>query len=256
MLPRELFEKGLIWAAETTAADKGAAVPASTTSSQALKSVPFGVDEIDSLLPHCGLARGGIHEFFPISEKAAAGSSLYTIPAIVAAHAHRPLSHCAWIGKECWPTPFLLEQIKKGLSDAALFADDESLNKKLLATESALRAPGMAAVVAGCKQLRFATTRRLALAAEEGQTIGIIVRAKTGLATPSCALSRWLIAPEKSPTEFPRWKLSLISCKGQQPPISEWVVELAGHETLSLRIPSGLAERPQERRNAGGRHAA
>ncbi|NDC37788.1 MAG: hypothetical protein EBZ48_07015, partial [Proteobacteria bacterium] len=101
-----------------------------------------------------------------------------------------------WIGKSCWPTPHLLAQASHSgvnLLSRSLFIDSPDTKTKLWAIDAALRSPGVFGVVAQCTRLSTTMSRRFALAAAHGGTIGCIVRPEGELSLPSAAMSRWKV---------------------------------------------------------------
>lgn len=285
----ELFEKGLLWFAAPPHSASGAnPKPVSALASQTRETlsfsahslprsqapispvVSFGLEAMDHELPGTGLRYAAIHEFFTSTESKVASKTTpeflpCSIPAILAARAWLQggrIGYLVWIGKRCWPAPFLLAQIERtyfAAEDAAnpedtqpaasllahsLFTDPPQRKLALWAIETALRSPGVCTVIAACDTLRFALSQRLALAAEEGHTFGLLLRPKKDLRTPSAAHTRWLLSHSPSAqSRFPRWNLELVRCKGRQPRVSSWVVEVQDEETISLHIPALVASR-------------
>ena len=159
-----------------------------------------------------------------------------------------------WIGKNCWPTPHLLAQASHSgvnLLSRSLFIDPPDTKTKLWAIDAALRSSGVLGVIAQCSRLSTTMSRRFALAAAHGGTIGFIVRPEKELALPSAAMSRWrvratpnclssdILAPFLS---HPRWEVALLKCKGSfilpaTLPV-RWFVEVCNE--ISLSFPAEL----------------
>ena len=233
--------------------------------------VHTGVNEIDEALPAGGFTNNAIHEFFPAGWKKGSSSEAEVqpaclLPAILAAEAWRMkggAGQIVWIGKSCWPSPFLLEKLNrhvaknspaasslerqdKDLLASCLFTDPPDKKLKLWAIETALRSKGVAAVVAGCETLRFTLSRRFTLAAETGGTLGLFIRPPRDRSTASAALTRWQIRPAPSPGTFPRFELEIFKCKGRQPSVNSWVIEANDGQGISLHIPSDVVNRHAE----------
>jgi hypothetical protein len=287
----QLLENGQVWLAETQAwsASKLPKV------FQTLQKFPagdlqlcakFGVPEIDDILPNQGLRYGAIHEFFSINKIENSDLEKYpicTLPSLIAGSVFEQSSvfkqsqtnqsraaprYTIWIGRESWPSPFLLKKIAaascaqnliQDFIEFCIFTDPLDLKTKLWAIEAALKTPGIGTVITSLENLRFTLSRRLALAAEEGNSLGIFLRKKKDLKTPGAALTRWGISVEPSTSGSPRWKLELLKCKGKQPAVTEWLVELRDEKAISLHIPSGVVDksvlpavsRPERRQLAG-----
>ena len=116
------------------------------------------------------------------------------------------------------------------------------------AMEEGLRCGALAAVLAEVGGIAFTASRRLALAAAEGGTPGLLLR-HDGLGPASAALTRWRVAAlpggadpfdEDAPGP-PRWRLELARCRGGRPATCdvEW-----NRETGDFRLAAALADRP------------
>ena len=116
------------------------------------------------------------------------------------------------------------------------------------AMEEGLRCGALAAVLAEVGGIAFTASRRLALAAAEGGTPGLLLR-HDGLSPASAAQTRWRVAAlpggadpfdEDAPGP-PRWRLELARCRGGRPATCdvEW-----NRETGDFRLAAALADRP------------
>lgn len=284
-----LIRRGELWLAADSA--EVGVLGATPQANVPVASVPFNLAQIDSYLPARGLSRGAIHqwslaghppEFVPCALLAllARNSIADNGAAPTADHGGQTQfnKYLLWIGRQCWPTPFLLNQLMKfkifdtrgllkerSLLAHCLFIDPPTTQLKIWAIETALASPAVATVIAhgDCYAKRL-TARRFALAAKRGGTLGLFsVSGKNPAATaPSAAcsfLSRWSIAPLLSPTPFPRWQLTLLRYRGRALQ-NRWEVELGSAEfrydlqtilqsgvtnaeSISLRIPSSVVSR-------------
>ncbi len=118
----------------------------------------------------------------------------------------------------------------------------------LWAAEEGLRCGALAAVLADLDGADFTASRRLSLAAEEGQTPALMLR-DDRLGPASAAASRWRIAAlPGTPDPFdarapgnPRWALELVRCRGGRPMTCkvEW-----NRETGAFGLAAALADRP------------
>lgn len=269
-----IFKNGLVWLAEGSEADVATLPPLSTS---VKNTAQFGLDAIDAQFPLGGLPTGAVHEWvssrdiFPCSILALlAGNvlrkSLSLVPRGMSAAwsgtsaAGEAKKFVVWIGRDIWPTPYLLEQtmyitmqegarsVSKSLLPHCLFIDPPHDKLKLWAIELALRSPAVAAVIADCKKLSFPISRKFSLAARAGNALGLLIRDQKAFNAPSAAASRWLIEPHVSASPSPCMQLKLIKCKGAQPKITSWVVELREgicayepeQQTLSLHVSSAV----------------
>lgn len=218
------------------------------------EALPFGVTEIDGHLPRGGLVTGAVHEILdddlrkPLQDSDK--PSKYSLKAkhedgfrgavtgFAAALAGKAQSVRAapvvWIAprlsyRESLYGPGLLEF---GLDPADLIAvripaGSEFAATALWAMEEALRAPAVGLVCAEIEEMNLTASRRLQLAAEAGNGLGLLLRrAPRGAALPPTAsVSRWRVSSlpgspadehERLPGR-PRWKAELLRARGGRP---------------------------------------
>ncbi|MFO0874641.1 MAG: hypothetical protein U0575_11820 [Phycisphaerales bacterium] len=108
----------------------------------------------------------------------------------------------------------IAERIRAGGSNASGFGAHEP-DARLWAIDLALRCTGVALVVADGRGLDMAATRRLQLAAEAGQTVGLLARAPDERATLSAAATRWLVRPAGLHPPLPRPTASISQPSGR-----------------------------------------
>ncbi len=240
--------------------------PLPSPSEKATHGTPgiFGIPEIDFSLGEVGLPFGAVHEWFLqyfFSSPSASTSSWYpplTIIASVVKNTHRSLqqgpqqnSSLVWVGKKCWPTAQLLGGDNSSLSKHSLFLDPLNDEQRLWTIIQALRSPAISTVIADGSGFNITATRRLQLAARDGDTLGLILRPPHEMRCLSGAMSRWEVAAVPSPTIWPRWSLKLLRYKGMQPQVSafrSWIIEYSqefGDEESSFRIPADVVYRSQ-----------
>ena len=196
--------------------------------------LPFGITAVDLHLPGGGLALGAVHEIAgagPEVEQAAA-------PALFAAGllARRP-GPVLWIlGKQ--------DLFTAGLAGAGLdprrLVLVQARQDALLAMEEGLRHPDLAGVVCELEgKLDLVASRRLQLAAEASDVLGLVLRRSRrfndpALTAPTAASSRWRVSGTPSPPPLahapdvpgvgrPLWHLELLRCRGAAP--ATWTVE-------------------------------
>ncbi len=257
-----LIAKGEVWLGS------GTNKPFLQSQIQECSVTSFGVDEIDSALPYGGLPEGSINEFFSTTVEGITELPL-TIPTIFArrvlenyrkrsrttwsvseeysrtSETKESLSHSSvWIGKKCWPTPFLLP---KSSLMRCIFIDPPSPELSLWSLETALRSPSVACVIADCPSFSLTTFRRFQFAARVSKATVFLLRHEKDLNTPSCAYSQWRITPSPSSEELPAWELSLLKVKGGTSNISSWIVCAESlyeqGEKISIRILPQLVDR-------------
>ena len=217
--------------------------------------------EIDSALAHGGLKRGALHEFFSKDKDIQIPLSILSLLAIKSFASLKQDSgkYILWIGKNCWPAPHFLKTLSNSSSflDRCLFIDPKSEKQALWAIESALRSSSIIAVISKIRSLSFLNSRRLALAAEKGNSLGLFVRNFKESSYPSAAMTRWLV--EASPSSGtvnpgavnsgavnpisinPCFQLTLLKQKGGPLLPENWILEVAKDGSkVSTRIFSGM----------------
>lgn len=287
---KQLFESGLVWHAANSAGDD-----ARDSSKGALRAC-FGIESIDQNIVGGGLCCGALHEWFPIGTFfPPCGVITLLITNALQTMSRQPLierrpidqfdqrsldhghidhghidpghidpghidhSHngCTklllWIGARLRPTPFLLD----ALHSISLFIDPPDRCSLLWTVETALRSPAVAAVIADLPILSFAGSRRLARAAQQGDTLGFLIRSGDERKIPTAAATRWSIAPRSNPhssdvaraqlsaaapasdaapgQSIARWEIALLKQKGAATPLQPWIVEL-NLDDLSLSL--------------------
>lgn len=109
--------------------------------------------------------------------------------------------------RELYPAGWPLDLSRVVLLRPANDADE------LWACDQALRCVGVGAVVVRIERLDPHDFRRLQLAAEEGRTLGLLVRPAGECGHPSWADIRWLVEPRPSPGRR-RLHATLLRCRG------------------------------------------
>ena len=231
--------------------------------------LPFGVAEIDRVLPGGGLALGAVHEITGAGGDeedgaAAAGFAAGILARLGPKDGTGPVLWCLRRPDLYGPglmahglDPARLVLVEARRDDAILWAVEEGLRSGLTPGLT----PGLSAVVGEVGQLPMVAGRRLQLAAERSGVTALLLRrwrnaaeAAAGRDQPSAALTRWRVAVLPSiPSSLgagkgwgpgigrPCWRVALLRCRGGEP--DAWDVEVAdatGHVSLSAE----LADRP------------
>ncbi len=204
--------------------------------------VPWGLEEIDGVLPARGLSAGAIHE---LTGDGRGGHGLPPLTAMLrlAASARerlRPvLTVCVGIG--VWPHALAAA----GLDPARCLMIDAH-GQRAWVMDVALRAGAL--VLGDATGLDLFHTRRLQLAAESSGALALLTRTDTR--APSAAATRWRVVPGRAedsesgagsgagPMHARRWRVELLRCKGAQPEGGlprHWDVEL-DHEACAGRV--------------------
>lgn len=234
-------------------------------------ALPLGARAIDELLPGGGLTRAGVHELLPErtawDDGPAAGFALALTGRLMAA-ASGPVLWIARRGDLYAPgaPAFGVDPDRLLLARAS---DDAGV---LWAMEEALRCPELAGVVGEIGQLDRTAARRLQLAAEAGQVMGLtLLRRRVvprGRQDPSAAATRWRVGarparragdragPGDSPGHRPvhggsqaRWHLELVRARGGHP--ADFEVEW-DHATGDFALAAALRDGTSAAFRAGG----
>lgn len=192
--------------------------------------LPFGVPEIDDILPGGGLAYGALHEFAGGGNGTVDGAAAALFAAGTAARTK---------GKVVWcltrPDLFMPALAQAGLHpDRVIFAEADREEDVLASMEEALSYGKLGAVVGEVVRLPMVSSRRLQLAAEKTGTLGIAVRRwrrqteANDFGQPTVSTTRWRVSVMPSePLPVPgvgraRWLLELMRVKAGE--CAEFVV--------------------------------
>jgi protein ImuA len=216
--------------------------------------LPFGLPEIDRVLPGRGLALGALHEV--------SGGG------IDVAHGAAAAIFCAGVLARL-PGPVLWISIRRdlfmpALAEAGLLADRvihvEAGDAKtvLPVMEEALRHKGLAGVVGEIDgRIALTASRRLQLAAESSGVLGMVLRrpraGRDQALEPTAARTRWRVSALPSGPALPwspntpglaraLWRLELLRAKGGDP--RTFIVEACdaqGRLGLSADLADGSA---------------
>ncbi|RDJ04023.1 ImuA family protein [Rhizobium grahamii] len=180
--------------------------------------LPFGVPEIDQILPGGGLAYGALHEFSGGGAGAVDGAAAALFAAGIAARTRGTIVWCL-----TRPDLFFPALAQAGLHpNRVIFVEGDKEEDVLSSMEEALGYGGLGAVVGELVRLPMVSSRRLQLAAEKTGTMGIVVRRwrrqteANDFGQPTASVTRWRVSVLPS-QELPvpgvgraRWLLELM----------------------------------------------
>lgn len=183
---------------------------------QSARRVPLAWPQADAWLGG-GLCCGAIHEWMGLVGVPPISLLVHTAAqAAVATHAGSPAAWLVCIGREVWPTPSAIISAGGGdLLRHLLLIDPPTESDRHWAIELALRSESLI-VIADASGVDMATSRRLQLAAESGQSLGLLARPPRDAQAMSVATTRWLVQPVPTHASSPRWRVTLARCKGLQ----------------------------------------
>ncbi len=200
-------------------------------------AISTGLPAIDSAIG--GLTRAALHEFSLHDSFLSQGERrrwhtpfLFLSPILAQVIATSPLP-IFWIGRRCWPTPFVtrfIEQLRtlssspitseSSILSRSLLVDPEDRKKRLWSILEALK--HSAAVIADGSRFSFQESRRLQLRAAESRSILLLIRPPWEGSLQSSAHTRWQIRPHLG--EDLAWKITLTKARGLAGPIS-WIIK-------------------------------
>ena len=211
-----------------------------------------------------GLPRRAIHEWFAMDR---AAGRLWTPPICILVHlawqallSGEEASQVVWVGRCVWPHPkWLARQGEPGRSllQHSTFVDPEGCQGSnpgagagVWAIDVALRNPLVAMVIADGTQLNMAATRRLQLAAEANNGLGLLARPASDLAKRSAATTRWRVGYASSTESSACWTIELIRNRSAHrwggpfttTTTTRWTVQW-NHETGTITVPADVASR-------------
>ena len=213
--------------------------------------LPFGVGPLDRHLPGGGMVLGAVHEVAGAGAEVEHGAAPVLFAASLLARRPGPV---LWIlGRH---DLFCAGLAQAGLDPGRLILV-RARRDALQAMEDGLRHPDLAGVVCELEGwFDLLASRRLQLAAEASDVLGLVLRRSRrfddpSLVAPSAARSRWRIrrlpsppplahAPEVQGVGRPLWKLDLARCRGAEP--ATWIVE-APDASGRLALAPVLADR-------------
>ena len=185
-------------------------------------TLPFGVPDIDQILPGGGITLGALHEVAGGASGAVDGAAAALFTAGVAARTGGPVLWCL-----TRPDLFAPGLAQAGLHpDNVIFVEAGSEKNLLTCFEDGLRHGGFSAVVAEVASLPLTASRRLQLAAESTGALGIALRRwrrdkdAADFGQPTASNTRWRVT-EIMPAALPvqgvgraQWLLELVRCRG------------------------------------------
>lgn len=261
---QRLLSDGALWAGEEES--PGTRINPSKPSSLLL---PFGFPEIDSTLGG-GLELGALHElgfnFLATAEGARSATKRWFPPhQILALLAGRnalrshPRAVTIWIGRRCWPTPHLLDQVAAFLGNddwqkRCFFLEPNEKSDRLWSAVQGLQSSALSTIILDGSRFDFIATRRLQLAAAATTTLLLVTRPPWELSLPSAARTRWCVVPEPNedlkkrdlvqPSSTMRYRIELHRARGITAMLHwsiEWQWGRYG-KTDCVTVPAALSE--------------
>lgn len=157
--------------------------------------LPFGVDEIDEILPGGGLAYGALHEFAGGGSGTVDGAAAALFAAGIAARTKGPIVWCL-----TRPDLFFPALAQAGLHPRrVIFVESDKEEDVAASMEEALSFGGLGAVVGEMVRLPMVVSRRLQLVAERTGTMALVVRRwrrqteASDFGQPTAATTRWRV---------------------------------------------------------------
>jgi protein ImuA len=219
----------------------------------------LGIPEIDCQLPAGGFLPSALYEIIanrPIDAGAATGFCITLLAALLDYRKGRILwclNNNATDAGEIYP----LGLVQYGLDLSNLTIVKTTRDTDVLwAMEEALRSDTFTAVLGEVKEINMTASRRLQLAAEENNTLTLLLRPATETPGPSAAIQRWRI---KTVPSHPRgfaailnepgsacWKAKLFRSRGGTP--GTWSMEWCD-ETDHLALAAPVCDRPDRPQN-------
>ncbi|MEJ7933870.1 protein ImuA [Sphingobium sp. AN558] len=226
-------------------------------------ALDFGLPQMDARLADGGLDGTGLHEIAAASATLSDDAAATLFAAGIAARfAAKATSDVFWAMTAFDLYAPGLEQV--GLDPTQIFYAQGHKDSVVLAmAEDALRYGAMACVVAEVKAADMTATRRLQLAASDGQTPMLLYRRhrsreRCPLSLPSSAMTRWRIGCLASQrlswpgVGRPRWQVELVRQRNGDP----FSLELEACDAKGrLALPAAIADRATARERAAS-HAA
>lgn len=208
--------------------------------------VSSGWKDLDQVLPRQGFARGTLVEWLSSGEGGGAG----TLALATAREACRDGGALVVMDprREFYPPAAVRAGVELG---RLVVLQPQRAADGLWALDQALRCTGVSAALVWPERLDERWFRRLQLAAEEGESLGLLLRSQSALGQPSWADVRLQVepAPTADPMAGRRLRVHVLRGRGDECQTSvELTVE---HETHPLSAVSPMVTRANQRRAAG-----
>ncbi len=213
--------------------------------------LPFGVAEIDAILPGGGLAQGALHEFAGGGSGTVDGSAAALFAAGIAARTKGQIVWCL-----TRPDLFFPALAQAGLHPKrVIFVESDKEEDVAASMEEALSYGGLGAVVGEMVRLPMVVSRRLQLVAERTGTIALVVRRwrrqteANDFGQPTAAMTRWRVSvlpSEALPVPGigrPRWFLELMRSRAGE--CAEFYVG-ACDDKGRIHLSTGFADRSDQ----------
>ncbi|MEB2846722.1 damage-inducible mutagenesis protein [Rhizobiales bacterium RZME27] len=180
--------------------------------------LPFGVAEIDAILPGGGLAHGALHEFAGGGSGTVDGAAAALFAAGIAARTKGPIVWCLTRPDLFFPA---LAQVGL-LPKRVIFVESDQEEDVAGNMEEAISYGGCGAVIGEMVRLPMVVSRRLQLVAEKTGTIALAVRRwrrqteANDFGQPTASTTRWRVSvlpSQELPVPGvgrPRWFLELM----------------------------------------------
>lgn len=216
-------------------------------------TISTGYPALDRLLPNGGLHRGALVEWLPRDGGAAA-----TLALAAARQACGANGTLVVIDRRRTFYPLAAAPARRGGLDLSrlLLVRPQNDRDETWAIDQALRAGGASAVLAWPDKLDDHLFRRLQLAAEAGDTLGLFVRPARAIAEPSWAEVRWLVEPlpsiqSRAGDASRRVQLTLLRAPGRAGPTAQRLaLNLETGEVEPQRTPRAQRTQREARRIA------
>ena len=214
--------------------------------------VTTGSPALDRLLPRGGLARGTLVEW--LSPGPGSGAGTLALLAFAAACRDGGTGVVCDFSRQWNP-------LAASRCPALVVLRPRTLADQWWAAEQALRSPAVAAVWLPCARVAAREFRRWQLAAEAGNTLGLVLRPAQFRHEPGWADVRLLVTPRPNLVAGRRLHIELLRCRGGETGRSVELVldEYTGrlrdvwdnHETLPVPVVPAVADPTPLRRRAG-----
>ncbi len=203
-----------------------------------------GLTAVDHLLPNGLFGYGTIHEILakPEHPLPLSFATILLQAAILQAGKSPSPRHAAIVWSNPHATLYPPALATAGIPlRQLLLVRPQNPTEELWATSECLRCKGICAVLANPHTLSPIQARRLQLAAEEGKTVGFLLR-KTGRESIHyAAATRWLVCPLPGRPTLQQWKLQLIHGYGKH--LQNALILEVCRETNHVRAFAPLADR-------------
>ncbi|MCB0339654.1 MAG: hypothetical protein KDD53_08620 [Bdellovibrionales bacterium] len=276
---QELFKEGKIWLGSSEGDALCSEISEAISSSNLKAMRPLKLEKASEGLLHQelgwdGFRSGSIHEWFSITTNPYPSCSILSYLAAerlknfflnlsafeqqeILQFKKRFPQYVLWIGRDSWPTPYVIEKTFRILLDRnqlfsflpnCIFVDPPSEDLKQWAILAALSSPAISVVISELGSIPLSKSKQIVLSAQKAGSLGFFSRIPREQFAINAFHSKWGVRFRKSnlPDQHYGFELELLKCKGRQPKNTIWEVDFdyrGENERVHMHISPNVVDK-------------